>query len=122
MAKLLVVFRNKILQEVKLAKETVRVGRDSDNEIQLDNPAVSRFHAEIYRQGYPFYVEDKSSTNGTFVNGSFVNWKAALTDGDRITIGKHDLIFQLEAGDYREGKKVDFGETVCIRPDTNRKK
>lgn len=122
MAKLMVVFKNRILQEVKLARETVRVGRDSDNEIQLDNPAVSRFHAEIYRQGYPFYVEDKNSTNGTYVNSNFVNWKAALNDGDRITIGKHDLIFQLEASDYRENKKnVDFGETVCIRPDPRKK-
>ena len=108
---------------MKLAKETVRIGRDSDNEIQIDNPGVSRFHAEIYRQGYPFYVEDMKSTNGTYVNGTFVSWKVALNDGDRITIGKHDLIFQLEASDYREAgtKKVDFGETVCIRPENKRK-
>lgn len=122
MAKLIVVFKNKIMQEVKLAKETVRIGRDFDNEIQIDNPGVSRFHAEIYRQGYPFYLEDMKSTNGTYINGSFVSWKVALSDGDRITIGKHDLVFQLEASDYREGKKkIDFGETVCIRPENKRK-
>ena len=121
MAKLIVVFKNKIMQEVKLAKETVRIGREPDNEIQIDNPGVSRFHAEVYRQEYPFYVEDMKSTNGTYVNGNFVNWKVALNDGDRITIGKHDLIFQLEASDYRKGdKKIDFGETVCIRPGNKR--
>jgi len=122
MAKLIVVFKNKIMQEVKLAKETVRIGRDPDNEIHIENVGVSRFHAEIYRQEYPFYIEDMKSTNGTFVNGSFVNWKVALNDGDRITIGKHDLIFQLEASDYRESKKkIDFGETVCIRPENKRR-
>lgn len=122
MAKLIVVFKNKILQEIKVAKETVRIGRDPDNEIHIDNPGVSRFHAEIYRQGYPFYLEDMKSTNGTIVNGSFVDWKVALSDGDRITVGKHDLIFQLEASDYREAdKKIDFGETICIRPDNKRR-
>lgn len=123
MAKLIVVFRNKIIQEVKLAKETVRIGRDPDNEIHIENPGVSRFHAEVYRQGYPFYLEDMKSTNGTMVNGSMVDWKVALSDGDRISVGKHDLIFQLEASDYREGstKKLDYGETVCIRPGDRKK-
>ena len=123
MAKLIVVFRNKIQQEIKLAKETVRIGRDPDNEIHIDNPGVSRFHAEVYRQGYPFYIEDMKSTNGTYLNGTFIDWKAALNDGDRITIGKHDLVFQLEASDYREKdtKKLDFGETVCIRPENKRR-
>ena len=90
MAKLIVVFRNKILQEIKLAKETVRIGRDSDNEIQIDNPGVSRFHAEVYRQGYPFYIEDMKSTNGTYINGKRVS-RYPLSVGDEVVISKHIL-------------------------------
>lgn len=123
MAKILVTFRGTVLKEVLIQEETTRIGRDPSNHICLDNPAVSRFHAEIYRQGYSFFLEDKKSTNGTYLNDTFLNWKRGLNHNDRIVIGKHTLVFQLEPKDI-PGKltpgSFDSGETVCIVPGGNK--
>jgi pSer/pThr/pTyr-binding forkhead associated (FHA) protein len=117
MAKLIVMLRDKVLKEVQIGPQGVKVGREAENDIQLENPAVSRCHAEIYRQDYPFYVEDKKSTNGTYLNGAFVTWKAALSHNDKITIGKHTLVFIEEAKDHPEKKKVNANETLYLSPE-----
>lgn len=118
MAKLVVMLKNKVLREVAIGAQGVKVGREADNDIQLENPAVSRCHAEIYRQGYPFYIEDKKSTNGTYLNGAFVNWKAALTHNDKITIGKHTLVFVEEEKDNLDKpKKANVNETLYLSPE-----
>jgi len=117
MAKLIVMLKDKVLKEVQVGPQGVKVGREPDNEIQLENPAVSRCHAEIYRQGYPFYIEDKKSTNGTYLNGAFVTWKAALSHNDKITIGKHTLVFIEEAKDNPDKKKVNANETLYLSPE-----
>lgn len=119
MAKIIVMFRDKKVKEVAIGPQGVRIGRDPGNDIQIDNVAVSRFHAEVYRQNYPFYIEDKKSTNGTYLNGTFVNWKRALNNNDKITIGKHVLIFVEEARDGLgvEAPSPDVTETFCLSPD-----
>jgi len=116
MAKVTVMVQGKVSKEVLLRKgETLTVGRDASNDICLDNPAVSRFHAKIYKQEWPFHVEDLKSTNGTFLNGGKVNWKAVLKNNDTITIGKHDLIFNDDPSDYEEGKRpVEIDATVIV--------
>lgn len=117
MAKLVVMFGGRTLQEVAIGPQGVKIGRERDNDIQLDNVAVSRYHAEVYRQGYPFYIEDKDSTNGTNLNGSLVSWKAALNDKDKITIGKHSLIFVEEEKDRASKKSLrSSDETLCLSP------
>ncbi|MDT8394836.1 MAG: FHA domain-containing protein [bacterium] len=110
MAKLIIMFNEKVIREVHVGNEPVKVGRDPSNQIKLDNPAVSRFHAEIYRQGYPFFVEDKNSTNGVFVNDLKVSWKQGIKEGDRITVGKHTLLFRADPTDYGEGKNVSLAD------------
>jgi len=120
MAKIVVMLQDKVLKEIQLGERELRVGRDPGNEIQLDNPIVSRFHAEIYRQGYTIYVEDKKSTNGTFLNGKFLNWKSGLNHRDRITIGKHVLVFLEDGGD--KGVRDDASQTVFMTRDELKKK
>jgi len=118
MAKIVVLFKNKRLKEVAIGPQGIKIGRGEENDIQIDNAAVSRCHAEIYRQGYPFYIEDMKSTNGTYVNGSFVNWKGALKHNDKITIGKHTLVFVEEPKDALDKKpKRDADETLCLTPE-----
>ncbi len=125
MARLVIMFRSDTLREVHVGPEPLKIGRDQSNHIQLDNPAVSRFHAEVYRQGYPFFVEDKNSTNGVCVNDVLITWKCGLKDGDRITIGKHTLMFREDPADYPEKHRIslaDIDGTVNIRsnPGKNR--
>lgn len=105
MAKITVMVQGKTQREIKLNKDSeLTVGRDAANDICLDNPAVSRFHAKIYKQGWPYYIEDLKSTNGTILNGKTVSWKAPLSRGDKITVGKHTLVFTDDPSDYEDGK------------------
>jgi pSer/pThr/pTyr-binding forkhead associated (FHA) protein len=118
MAKIVVMLKNKILKEVAIGPQGIKIGRDPVNDIQIDNAAVSRCHAEIYRQDYPYYIEDMKSTNGTYINGSFLNWKGALNHHDKITIGKHTLLFVEEPKDALDRKPLrDAGETLCLTPE-----
>lgn len=110
MAHLIVMFKDQTMREVHIGREPLKIGRDSSNHIQIDNQAVSRFHAEVYRQGYPFFIEDKNSTNGVQVNGITINWKGDLKDGDTITIGKHTLIFKNDPNDFEDRKKVSLSD------------
>ena len=115
MAKLIVSLKDKTLYEVVLSKDAVTtIGRNPSNTIHFENPAVSRFHAKIYKQEWPYYIEDLGSSNGTFINGSKVNWKLALKNNDRITIGKHTLVFLDQRSDYDDSKAPELDGTICV--------
>lgn len=116
MARITVTIMGKTVNEVQINHDsTLTIGRDKNNDICLDNPAVSRCHAKIYKQGWPFYVEDLKSTNGTFLNGKAVSWKAALSRNDKITIGKHTLVFTDSPSDYEEGRgPVEADATIAV--------
>lgn len=67
-----------------------RIGRMEANNLVIDDQTVSRFHAEIFKEGRFYYIRDLESTNGTFVNGKPVRVKK-LKEGDIITIGNTKL-------------------------------
>jgi hypothetical protein len=98
MAKLLLKFENKILEDVRLTQTGVTIGRLPDNDIRIDNPAVSSHHARVYWDGSHFVVEDAKSLNGTYVNDRPVN-QQVLGDNDIILVGKHTLTFKAEPGE-----------------------
>jgi len=95
MAELFLKFEDRILQELLLSGGTVTVGRQPDNLVRIDNPAVSGHHARIYPEGDHYVIEDSESFNGTYVNGQRVN-KVELKHGDNVTIGKHTIEFRDE--------------------------
>jgi len=70
------------------------VGRDPGNDVTIDHPLVSRWHARIERQGDVFLVRDLNSTNGSFVNGRRVQGTQVLSQGDELMIGPTRLAFQ----------------------------
>src|SRR5215213_2947832 len=74
---------------VELA-DTTTIGRDSDNDIVLDEMTVSRCHALLYMRAGHVAIMDLESTNGTFVNGLQVRPDAPvrLANGDLIQIGQ----------------------------------
>jgi len=95
MAELFLKFEERVLQELLLSGGTVTIGRQPDNIVRIDNPAVSGHHAKVYLQGDQYVVEDAESFNGTYVNGQRVS-KAVLKHGDNVTIGKHTIEFRDE--------------------------
>lgn len=64
------------------------LGRDVNNAIVVDDPFASAEHAVLTYRGRSWYVEDLSSTNGTFVNGRAVASVAPLGFGDEVSIGQ----------------------------------
>lgn len=83
---------------VSLAHYPFRIGRQSDNELQLRDSRISRNHAEIRFQGGQFVLQDLQSSHGSFVNGTRVE-RTVLQHGDTIDFGFDDsyrLQFQLE--------------------------
>jgi len=92
MTKIILKFKDKVLKEIPLEKELITVGRKPDNDIEIDNLAVSGHHARIFKMEDWFLVEDLNSLNGTFVNGKMIQ-ESPLKNGDEILIGKHVLKF-----------------------------
>lgn len=95
MPKLILKFKEAVLEQFPLKKDTLTVGRVDDNDIKIDNMAVSGHHAKFIRENGDFVLIDLNSLNGTFVNGQKIS-KWILKDNDLITIGKHTLVFQDE--------------------------
>ncbi len=79
-------------QVVQLTGNVLTLGRDRANDVVLEDPNVSRFHAEIVRHGDGVAVRDLSSRNGTRVNGELVR-SALLEPGSEVGIGPYRLIF-----------------------------
>jgi len=92
MARLVLGLDGQVLAEYNMSKERYTIGRLPDNDIRIDNPAVSGHHALIINILNDSFLEDLNSTNGTYVNGKIVK-KHAMQHGDVITVGHHSLRF-----------------------------
>lgn len=69
---------------------SVMIGRVAENDIVLDDPAVSRFHAEISHEDGAYFLNDLGSANGSACNGEPVD-RRRLCSGDIVRIGDHEL-------------------------------
>src|ERR1700730_11336717 len=86
-----------------LTASRVRLGRGADNDIVLSDVSVSRFHAEVRRDGQGAWsVHDLKSTNGVELNRVAVQM-APLQAGDRLGIGVFELLVENHA-DVRPDK------------------
>jgi predicted component of type VI protein secretion system len=93
MAKITVNRENFKVEERELEQGTLKIGRNADNQLHIDDLAVSNHHAQIVTVFDSTYVEDLDSTNGTFVNGQKIKTHT-LHNGDVITIGHYQILFQ----------------------------
>jgi len=122
--KLLLKFHAAVIKEIPIEKTPVTIGRKPDNDIVIDNMAVSSHHARIVMQGDTYMVEDLQSTNGTFLNEKRI-LSSALQNNDTILLGQHSLQFvnpqpvkppEPPAEPKTEEAKLDTEATVLISP------
>ena len=111
MARLILSLDGQVLAEYNMSKERYTIGRLPDNDVRIDNPAVSGHHSLIINILNDSFLEDLNSTNGTYVNGKLIK-KHALQHGDVITIGHHQLRFSDQQ--TTESEQDEFEKTMVI--------
>ena len=79
-------------QMVPLVKTITSLGRQLENDIVFHEEFLSRFHAEIIREGNTYVLVDKNSTSGTFVNGKKID-RCVLNSGDLIAFANIYIMF-----------------------------
>jgi pSer/pThr/pTyr-binding forkhead associated (FHA) protein len=111
MARLILSLDGQVLAEYNMSKERYTIGRLPDNDVRIDNPAVSGHHSLIINILNDSFLEDLNSTNGTYVNGKLIK-KHALQHGDVITIGHHQLRFSDQQ--TADTEQDEFEKTMVI--------
>jgi pSer/pThr/pTyr-binding forkhead associated (FHA) protein len=111
MARLILSVDGQVLAEYNMTKERYTIGRLPDNDVRIDNAAVSGHHGLVINILNDSFLEDLNSTNGTYVNGKLIK-KHALQHGDVITVGHHQLRF-VEDDDAQQD---EFEKTMVIQP------
>jgi predicted component of type VI protein secretion system len=104
MAHIIVYLNDQFLYDIPLTRETITIGRKPDNDVYLDDHAVSGHHARIITLLNDSLVEDLGSTNGTAVNDRPVR-KRALSEGDEIGIHHYRLIYTHKDERVRPAKR-----------------
>lgn len=111
MPKIIVSLDGVVIKESQLTKDRTSLGRRPYNDIVIDNLAVSGEHAVLQMSGNEVYLEDLSSTNGTYVNGKSVK-KLLLQNNDTIEIGKYKIKY------LHEGGQTGFETTPRVNADS----
>jgi len=101
----------------------VQIGRDAGNDVVINSPNVSRFHAQVEKVGQRYRVEDLRSSNGTFVNDERIDGSVWLKPEDTIRIGQYRFVMgkdQLASYDDSNGLRVDaINLNKWVRKDLN---
>ena len=116
MAKLILSLEGSVIREVPLDKERITIGRRPQNDIQIENLAVSGEHACIVTILNDSFLEDLGSTNGTLVNGNPIK-KHILQNNDVVEIGKYKLKYVVEIAAVAAGQAAqdDFERTMVMK-------
>ena len=118
MAKLILSLEGSVIREIPIDKERIMIGLKPQNDIQIENLAVSGEHACIVTILNDSFLEDLGSTNGTLVNGNQVK-KHILQNSDVIEIGKYKMKYVVEAAPVAaaagQAPAEDFEKTMVMR-------
>ena len=119
MPKITLKFKDNVLADYHLSLGcSLKIGRQKDNDVVIDNLAVSGHHGKIDSAGDGFVYIDLKSKNGSFINEALVSshW---LENGDVINIGKHALVFTYFDGESlpEDEQPSEMEKTMVI--DTN---
>jgi len=95
------IFAITLKQETPLSKNfsfdtpEVTIGRNNKNQLVLDDSSVSGYHASLMYKHDQWWLEDRQSTNGTYLNGERIIAPTVLTDSDLLQIGEIALTVSL---------------------------
>ncbi|XOV89380.1 MAG: FHA domain-containing protein [Pseudomonadota bacterium] len=91
--KIIVIKDEKPIDQFVFSGQGLTIGRRSECDISIKDPAVSGNHARIMVSSGKYAIEDLGSTNGIYVRGKRINGQYLLANDDVVTIGEHRLKF-----------------------------
>jgi pSer/pThr/pTyr-binding forkhead associated (FHA) protein len=94
---------------LEINAQGIRIGRDPNNELFLDDPEVSRHHARVILHNGAVWVQDAGSRNGVFVNGNRVSGHKQISPGAQIQIGTHQFLVELPKAGMDSSVSIDLG-------------
>lgn len=109
--KLVIKYDGEMQGDYYINTRRVNIGRHRSNDLRIDDPLISRNHAQIIKHGRTIYLRDLGSTNGTYVNGKLIDI-VPLEEGTKIRIGKCKMLFirhndQSQSSDNHDGTLND---------------
>jgi len=114
MARIILKFKELVLKNFSLQDGGKTIGRAPGNDVVLENLLVSGHHARIDQAGGDYILTDLQSKNGTYVNGTRIT-TAKLKHGDQILVGKHTLVFELDAAQVSAAGKDMVEATMFVQ-------
>ncbi|HXF85249.1 MAG TPA: FHA domain-containing protein [Anaerolineales bacterium] len=98
-----------------LEGDQITIGRDSSNDIVINDAEVSRRHARLTFQGGKYVLEDLGSTNGTFVNGQRLAGPRVLKPGEVVSFGEQ-IVLVFEAVNVDPGATMVSPRAAAVPP------
>ncbi len=89
-------------RRIEFSCDLFKVGRKKDNDLILPDKSISGYHFQILRTEKGYEVEDRNSSNGTYLNKYIINDRTPLKEGDRIQASKYRMIFRLKSDEKGE--------------------
>ncbi len=111
MALLILKSGSKVVREIPMLRTIMTVGRLPANDVVIDDPTISGYHARLLFEDGQYFVHDLNSLNGTFVGSARVR-RTSIKDGDEIRIGRQCLVFKASMARPAEVTEI----TVRIQP------
>lgn len=93
MPKLTLLLGRRTIQVYDFKQASILIGRDEQADVRIDNPSVSRKHAEIRLGDGGWVIDDLGSSNGTFLKGDRIQGPQPIGLGDEIGFGKFSIVF-----------------------------
>ena len=89
---IIITMNQQVKSEYSVRKKRINIGRHRSNDIRIDDPLISRLHAQIFRQGRIFYIRDMESKNGTYIDDKRIDI-APLRENTEVHLGSCTLMF-----------------------------
>ncbi|MFH2131195.1 MAG: FHA domain-containing protein [bacterium] len=95
-------------QIFQLNKSITRIGRKLENDLVIQDPLISRNHAEIHLDGETFTLIDMSSTTGTIINNRRIE-KHTISSGDLFYLANIPIMFIKDSQNLQSGSNKATG-------------
>ena len=113
MIKILLKYKNELQKTFEIDKDIITIGRLKSCDIHINNPAVSKQHAQIIKNQDNYLIEDLKSTNGIYLNKVRIFIKY-LKDNDVINIGKYTLVVNIKTENDKNATHSPKGHIMML--------